>query len=46
MPEEKIRAYPIEDLILYQLDPEYPDRTVLLGSELLRDIREELEQFL
>lgn len=43
MPEEEIRAHPVEDLVPYQLDPEYPDRTVLLGSKLRPNLRKELE---
>ena len=32
IPEEEIRAHPVEDLVPYQLDPEHPERTVMLGS--------------
>ena len=46
IPEEEIRAHPDEDLILYQLDPEHPERIVLLDSKFNPDIRAELEHFL
>ncbi|GMN72562.1 hypothetical protein TIFTF001_056023, partial [Ficus carica] len=27
LPDEEVRAYPVEDLVPYQLDPEHPERT-------------------
>ena len=46
IPEEEIRAHPVEDLVPYQLDPEHPKRTVMLGSKLKPGIRAKLERFL
>ena len=37
IPEEDIRAHPVEDLVPYQLDPEHPYRTIMLGSKLNPD---------
>ena len=34
LPDEEVRALPVEDLVPYQLDPEHPERTVQLGSRL------------
>lgn len=44
--EDEVRAHPIEYLIRYQIDPEYPERTVMLESKLYSNIRAELEQLL
>ena len=46
IPEEEIRAQPVEDLVSYQLDPEHPERTMMLGSKLNPDVRAKLERFL
>ena len=46
IPEEEVRAHPVEDLVPYQLDPEHPERAVMLGTKLNLDIRAELEHFL
>ena len=44
--EEEVKANLVEDLVPYQLDPEHPERAVMLGSKLNPDIRSELEHFL
>lgn len=46
IPEKEIRADPLGDLVPYQLDPEYPERTVMLGSGLNPDFRVKLQHFL
>ena len=46
MPKEETRGQPVEDLVPFGLDPEHPERTVLLGSRLRPELRGEIEQFL
>ena len=46
IPEEEVRAHPVEDLVPYQLDTGHLERTVMLESKLCPDVRAELKQFL
>lgn len=46
IPEEEIRAHPVEDLVPYQLDSKHPERMVMLGSRLIQGTRAALEGFL
>lgn len=46
MSEKEIQAQPVEDLVPYYLDHEYPGRAMLLGSKLRPSIQARLEQLL